>query len=185
MGCALTAVVLSAPPSVIDGPKASPYEGGRFKLEILLPERYPFEPPKVTFLTPVYHPNIDTGGRICLDTLNMPPKGAWKPSVNISTVLISLHLLLDAPNVDDPLMDDVAHELRTDPSTFRRRAAEHTKTHAMDGTTAEQRMASEVDGRQREDATTNHGAVGEAGGHAAKRQRADQLGADGGLGKLQ
>jgi ubiquitin-protein ligase len=31
------------------------------------------EPPKVNFETPVYHPNIDDGGRICLDLLKMPP----------------------------------------------------------------------------------------------------------------
>jgi hypothetical protein len=36
--------------------------------------RYPFEPPKVRFVTPVYHPNIDERGRICLDTLKPQPQ---------------------------------------------------------------------------------------------------------------
>lgn len=36
--------------------------------------RYPFEPPKIRFLTPIYHPNIDNAGRICLDALKLPPK---------------------------------------------------------------------------------------------------------------
>lgn len=32
--------------------------GGRYRLELFLPEQYPMEPPKVRFLTKIYHPNI-------------------------------------------------------------------------------------------------------------------------------
>eukprot|EP00121_Abeoforma_whisleri_P005794 Awhi_evm1s5253 len=89
------------------GPPSSPYESGVFKLDIFIPARYPFEPPSVKFLTPIYHPNIDEAGRICHDVLKLPPKGAWKPSVNICAVLRNLQLLLIEPNPDDPLMADI------------------------------------------------------------------------------
>ena len=31
---------------------------GVFRLELFLPEEYPMSPPKVRFLTKIYHPNI-------------------------------------------------------------------------------------------------------------------------------
>lgn len=34
-------------------------------------------------------------------------QGAWKPSLNISTVLTSIQLLMAEPNPDDPLMADI------------------------------------------------------------------------------
>lgn len=46
-------------------------------------------------------------GRICLDILNMPPKGGWKPALNVSTVLASIGLLLAEPNPDDGLVTDI------------------------------------------------------------------------------
>jgi ubiquitin-conjugating enzyme E2 N len=43
--------------------------GGVFKLELFLPDDYPMAPPKIRFLTKIFHPNVDKLGRICLDVL--------------------------------------------------------------------------------------------------------------------
>lgn len=45
------------------------FPGGIFKLELFLPEDYPMTPPKIRFLTRIFHPNVDKLGRICLDVL--------------------------------------------------------------------------------------------------------------------
>ena len=66
-------------------------------------------PPKVRFLTKIYHPNIDKLGRICLDIL----KDKWSPALQIRTVLLSIQALLSAPNPDDPLANDVAEMWKT------------------------------------------------------------------------
>ncbi len=91
---------------VITGPEGSPYENGKFKLELFLPDEYPMVAPKVRFLTKIYHPNIDRLGRICLDVL----KNNWSPALQIRTVLLSIQALLSSPNPDDPLANEVAEE---------------------------------------------------------------------------
>ncbi|KAI7794708.1 ubiquitin-conjugating enzyme E2 T [Triplophysa rosa] len=115
----------------IVGGSSTPYEGGVFTLEIKIPERYPFEPPKMRFLTPIYHPNIDNAGRICLDALKFPPKGAWRPSLNISTVLTSIQLLMAEPNPDDPLMADISSEFKYNKPLYLEKAKKWTTEHAI------------------------------------------------------
>mmetsp|Transcript_13122 Transcript_13122/g.15423 ORF Transcript_13122/g.15423 Transcript_13122/m.15423 type:complete len:155 (+) Transcript_13122:111-575(+) len=88
----------------IEGPEGTPYERGLFQLELFLPAEYPMTPPKVRFLTKIYHPNIDKLGRICLDIL----KDKWSPALQIRTVLLSIQALMSAPNPDDPLDNTVA-----------------------------------------------------------------------------
>ncbi|XP_017539542.1 ubiquitin-conjugating enzyme E2 T [Pygocentrus nattereri] len=114
----------------IIGRSSTPYEGGVFQLEIKIPDRYPFEPPQIRFLTPIYHPNIDTAGRICLDALKMPPKGAWRPSLNISTVLSSIQLLMAEPNPDDPLMADISSEFKYNKAVYLEKARKWTSKYA-------------------------------------------------------
>jgi len=132
--------------AVIQGADDTPYAKGCFRLRITVPQRYPFEPPKVHFVTPIYHPNIDSAGRICLDILNMPDgngKGAWKPSLNLKTVLLSIRLLMSEPNPDDGLMVDITHEYIHNRALFERTAVERTRLHATEEAAAAAAAAAE------------------------------------------
>ena len=55
--------------AVILGPDDTEWEGGVFNLKMEFGEDYPTKPPKVSFLTKMYHPNIYQTGEICLDIL--------------------------------------------------------------------------------------------------------------------
>jgi ubiquitin-conjugating enzyme E2 N len=88
--------------------------GGIFKLELFLPDDYPMCPPRIRFLTKIYHPNIDRLGRICLDVL----KNNWSPALQIRTILLSIQALLGAPNPEDPLNEAVAKQWKVRTSTF-------------------------------------------------------------------
>ncbi|KAI4715372.1 ubiquitin-conjugating enzyme E2 35 [Aureobasidium sp. EXF-10727] len=110
----------------IHGPSQSPYEGGIFKLELFLPDDYPMTPPKIRFLTKIYHPNIDRLGRICLDVL----KSNWSPALQIRTILLSIQALLGAPNPDDPLANDVAQRWKEDQNAAIQTAREWTQQYA-------------------------------------------------------
>lgn len=110
----------------IMGPSDSPYFGGIFNLEILFTDDYPFKPPKIKFITKIYHPNINYNGAICLDLL----KGKWSPALTISKLLLSICSLLTDPNPDDPLEPNIAYIYKTNIEKFNENAKNWTRTFA-------------------------------------------------------
>ena len=95
--------------ATLQGPADSPYEGGLFYLNIHFPAEYPFKPPRIRFITRIYHCNISSSGGICLDIL----KEQWSPALTLSKVLLSVSSLLTDCNPDDPLVPDIAELYRS------------------------------------------------------------------------
>lgn len=114
----------------IMGPPDTPYEGGKFFLDIAIPETYPFNPPKVKFITKIWHPNVSSvTGAICLDIL----KDQWAAAMTLRTVLLSIQALLASPEPDDPQDAVVAQQFKEQPDTFLRTAKHWTSTYAGGG----------------------------------------------------
>jgi len=112
--------------ATIIGPEGSPYSGGLFHLVIQFPTDYPFKPPKVQFVTKIFHPNINANGGICLDIL----KDQWSPALSIGKVLLSISSLLTDANPNDPLVPDIARMYVNNRPEYDRIAREWTIRYA-------------------------------------------------------
>jgi peroxin-4 len=81
----------------IKGPQDSAYDGFIFRLLINIDDDYPIAPPKLKFLTKIFHPNVlFSTGEICLDIL----KKEWSPVWNIQSACRAVVALLADPAPD-------------------------------------------------------------------------------------
>ena len=110
----------------IIGPENTPYNKGVFKIRIEFPQDYPFKPPKVIFLTKIYHCNINNSGGICLDIL----KNMWSPALTTNKILLSISSLLDDQNPNDPLMPEIANQYINNKEEFIKTAKYYTNLYA-------------------------------------------------------
>ena len=111
----------------IKGPIDTCYQGGIFDVDIIIPNDYPFKPPKMKFDTKIWHPNISSvTGAICLDIL----KNEWTPALTIRTALISLQALMCEPVPNDPQDAVVAKQYMSDINLFNQTAKHWVEEYA-------------------------------------------------------
>ncbi|XP_053515110.1 ubiquitin/ISG15-conjugating enzyme E2 L6 isoform X1 [Artibeus jamaicensis] len=108
---------------LFSGSELPPYNLKAFNLRINFPREYPLRPPTVIFTTPIYHPNVDLEGRVCLPIIS---NQHWNPRTKASRVLEDLNLLVNRLDLNEPMRLELAQQLKQTPELFYRRAEEHT-----------------------------------------------------------
>jgi len=110
----------------IDGPVSTPFEGGVFRVKLVIGPDFPNTPPKAIFLTKIFHPNVSGSGEICVDTL----KRDWKASHTVQHVLLVIRCLLIDPNPASALNEEASKLLLEAYDDYFKRAALLTRIHA-------------------------------------------------------
>lgn len=117
---------------MIMGPPDTLYEGGFLKARLSFPEEYPLLPPKMKFLTEMWHPNIYPDGNVCISILHAPGDDVygyedagerWLPVHSVETVLISVISLLsqNVPDLHSPANVDAAKEVRDNYAAYKKK----------------------------------------------------------------
>ena len=114
---------------LINGPKDSDYEHGSWKIQIIIPNEYPYKSPSVGFIDKIYHPNIDLqSGTICLNTLNE----TWSPIYNLLHICnIFIPQLLLYPNPSDPLNEEAAKLYLDHSPLYKQNIRKYTKISSL------------------------------------------------------
>jgi ubiquitin-conjugating enzyme E2 G1 len=117
---------------IIIGPADTLYEGGFFKARLTFPPEFPLLPPKMRFITPMWHPNIYSDGGVCISILHAPGDDQygyedagerWMPVHTVESILLSVISLLSSekPNLDSPANVDAAKEIRSEFAAYKKK----------------------------------------------------------------
>ena len=113
--------------ALMRAPEDSPYHGYLFKFEINFPEDYPDSPPEVFCKTDMYHMNINTDGKVCVNSVD----DNWNSAKNISTVLLSIFIIFKKPNPVSPYREEIAELYLNNKEEYEKNVKEHCAKYAI------------------------------------------------------
>ncbi|XP_029632650.1 uncharacterized protein LOC115208603 [Salmo trutta] len=108
---------------LMQGPPDTPYENGAFELYCQFGAEYPVKPPLVRFVTPVYHCNVNSVGRICHNIFDRN----YSAHITMREILDAVYGLLIAPEPEDPLDSILAEEFLTSREKYEQEAKKNTE----------------------------------------------------------
>jgi ubiquitin-conjugating enzyme E2 G1 len=125
------------------------YGGGCFRSLLHFPSEYPHMPPKMKFVTPIWHPNSEScfliylvvpctdhlitvyeSGEVCISILHPPEEDKygyesaaerWSPVQTPETILLSVISMLSSPNDESPANIEAGKQWREDPPAFKKK----------------------------------------------------------------
>ena len=93
----------------------TPYGGSCFKATVEFPSTFPHNAPRVRFLTPIRHCNINPYGRVCHSVIGRD----WQADTKMRTALSCIYGLLLHPEADDAIDSNLAMQLRTSQDEYK------------------------------------------------------------------
>ena len=116
----------------LEGPKATPYEYGIFRVKLIITSEFPLTAPKGIFITKIFHPNISEKGDICVNTL----KKDWNPSQwNLYHLFEVIKCLLIVPFPQSALNEEAGKLFMENYEEYFKIAQMYTKVYAMKNNT--------------------------------------------------
>ena len=112
----------------LEGPKATPYEYGIFRVKLIISNEFPNQAPKGLFITKIFHPNISEKGEICVNTL----KKDWNPSQwNLYNLFEVIKCLLIVPFPQSALNEEAGKLFMENYDEYFKIAKMYTNIYAM------------------------------------------------------
>ena len=117
------------------GPSDTPYADGCFILNLIFPKEYPKYAPEMTFLTPIYHPNVNCrnnkkiGGE-SLGHVSVNFLKNWKTETTVREMITKLYSIFYWPNSESGYSSIIMDEIKKNRPLYDLKAKYFTQKYA-------------------------------------------------------